>query len=110
MDRIDLYWNVPSPGGNIFVFLYPFDIDDGVTEEEDTYWAIKRLWLNWSSEISGMKVEHLKLWLLQKTNKECLENTWWIKVVKITQIKFCGRNLAYDTVWHYVVLMTKGGV
>ena len=58
-----LYIRVPPPGDNIPVTIEPFAVEDGVPEEEETEWALKRLQNNRARGALRMRAEDLKGWL-----------------------------------------------
>ena len=63
-ERVALYSRVPPPpGDNIPVTIEPFAVEDGVPEEEEIEWAVKRLQNNRAGGPSRMRVEDLKGWL-----------------------------------------------
>ena len=53
----------PPPGDNIPVTIEPFEVEDGVPEEEEIEWAVKRLQNNRAGGLSRMRAEDLKGWL-----------------------------------------------
>ena len=53
----------PPPGDNIPVTIEPFAGEDGVPEEEDIEWAVKRLRNNRAGGASQMRAEDLTGWL-----------------------------------------------
>ena len=42
-ERVTLYSRVPPPGDRIPVDIEPFEVEDGVPEEGDVEWEVKRL-------------------------------------------------------------------
>ena len=42
-ERVTLYSRVPPPGDSIPVDIEPFAVEDGVPEEGEVEWAVKRL-------------------------------------------------------------------
>ena len=60
---MDLYSYVPSLGTNIPISVKPAPVDDSVPTEDDIEWAVKHLGRNRSGGPSGMRAEHLKMWL-----------------------------------------------
>ena len=69
-ERVDLYIYVPSPGANIPISEEPLLVDDLVTTEVKTKWAVKRLQNHLSRGPSGMRDKHLKGWLAAERKKE----------------------------------------
>ena len=63
MERVALYSRVPPPGDSIPVEIELFEVEDGVPDEGEIEWAVKRLRNNRSGWPSQMRVEHLKGWL-----------------------------------------------
>ena len=53
-ERVELYWHVPYMGQTIRVRLISFLVDDPILEEEEIFWAVRRLFLNRSGGPSGM--------------------------------------------------------
>ena len=45
-DRVVLYSQVPPPGDSIPVEIDPFEVEDGVPDEGEIEWAVKRLYNN----------------------------------------------------------------
>ena len=62
-ERVTLYSRVPPPGDSIPVDIEPFAVEDGVPEEGDIEWAVKRLQNNRARGTSRMRAEDLKGWL-----------------------------------------------
>ena len=69
-ERVDLYSYIPSPGMNIPVTVMPVPVDDSVPTEDDIEEAVKNLWRNISRGASGMRVEHLKGWIVLSQRKK----------------------------------------
>ena len=51
---------VPPPGENIPIYIKLLQVDDSVTEEGDSEWAVKRLCNNRSGGPSDMQAENFK--------------------------------------------------
>ena len=62
-ERVALYSRVPPPGDSIPVDIEPFAVEDGVTDEGEIEWAVKRLRNNHAGGASRMRAEDLKGWL-----------------------------------------------
>ena len=60
---VTLYSRIPPPGDNIPVTIEPFAVEDGVPEEEEIEWAVKRLQNNRAGGPSRMRAEDPKGWL-----------------------------------------------
>ena len=60
---VTLYSRVPPPGDSIPVEIAPFAVEDGVPEEAEAEWAVKRLQNNRAGGPSQMRAEDLKGWL-----------------------------------------------
>ena len=65
-----LYIRVPPPGDNIPVTIEPSAVEDGVPEEEEIEWAVKRLQNNCAGGASRMQAEDLKGWLAAARREE----------------------------------------
>ena len=66
----------------------PFAVDNQAPKEEEIKWYIKSLQLNRYGGPSGMSEAHLKQWLTDALDKECLYKTHWKKVANIVQTAF----------------------
>ena len=66
-EREELYRHVPSLGDTTPVGDLPFSVDDGIPEDEDIAWAVRRLCLNRSGGPSVLRAEHLRQWLIAET-------------------------------------------
>ena len=62
-ERVDLYSYVPSPGTNIPISVKPVPVDDSVPMGDKIEWAVKNLRRKRSRGPSGMRGDHLKMWL-----------------------------------------------
>ena len=62
-ERVALYSRVPPPGDSIPVDIEPFAVKDGVPEEGEIEWAVKRLQNNCAGGPSRMRADDLKGWL-----------------------------------------------
>ena len=62
-ERVALYSRSPPLGDNILVTIEPFTVEEGVPEEEEIEWAVKRLRNNRAGGPSRMRAEDLKGWL-----------------------------------------------
>ena len=62
-ERVTIYSWVPPPGDSIPVDIEPFAVEDGVPEEGEIEWAVKRLQNNCAGGASRMRAEDLKGWL-----------------------------------------------
>ena len=62
-ERVTLYSRVPPPGDSIPVDVEPFAVEDGVPEEEEVEWEVKRLQNNHAGGASRMRAEDLKGWI-----------------------------------------------
>ena len=62
-ERVALYSRVPPPGDSIPITIEPFAVEDGVPEEGEIEWAVKRLQNNRAGGPLRMRAEDLKGWL-----------------------------------------------
>ena len=62
-ERVTLYSRVPPPGDSTLITIEPFAVEDGVPEEGEIEWAVKRLRNNRAGGPSRMRAEDLKGWL-----------------------------------------------
>ena len=104
----------PPPGDNIQVTIEPFAVEDGVLEEEEIEWAVRRLQNNHAGGASRMRAEDLKGWLAaartgdkekeavtkdggesRKEDKAGAEN--WVWVVDLVQTAFREGDLAEES-------------
>ena len=83
--------------------------------------AVKKLWRNRLGGASGIRVEHLKGWIVaskrgqmaeekgeEKTEAKEEGGYQWGKVVEITQTAFWEGKLAEEATWQTMVLVPKG--
>ena len=63
-EQVALYSRVPPPGDSIPVTIEPFAVEDGVPDEEEIEWTVKRLRNNRAGGPSRMRAENLKDWLM----------------------------------------------
>ena len=103
-ERIALYSRVPPPGDSIPITIEPFAVEDGVPEEGEIEWAVKRLRNNRAGGPLRMRAEDLKGWIAaarrgekereaatkdggsRKDDSEGAEN--WAWVVELIQTAF----------------------
>ena len=71
-ERVALYSWVPPLGDSIPVNIEPFAVEEGVPEEGEIEWEVKRLQNNRAGGPSRMRAEDLKGWLVaaQRGEKE----------------------------------------
>ena len=62
-ERVVLYSWVPLLGDSVPVEIEPFEVEDGVTDEGEIKWAVKRLRNNRAGGASCMRAEDLEGWL-----------------------------------------------
>ena len=62
-ERAELYAHVSPPGIHIPTKVAPFPMDDNIPGKEDIVEAVMRLQLHCVRGLSGMRAEHLRLWL-----------------------------------------------
>ena len=68
--RVDFYIYMPPPGGGILISVEPFPVDDSVPTEDNIEWVVIQLRNHHSGGTSGMRVKHLKGWLMEARKKE----------------------------------------
>ena len=68
-------------------------MDDNVPEEEDIAEAVLQIQLYRAGGLSGMRAEHLRMWLRAMTREERLDPGNWEKVVAIIKEDFRGGEL-----------------
>ena len=100
-------------------------MEDGVPEEEEIEWAVKRLRNNRAGGPSRMLAGNLKVWLatarrgekkretdtkdgggVQNNDSAGAEN--WARVVELVQTPFWEEELAEESTWQAVVFIPKG--
>ena len=69
-EQVDLYSYVLPPGENIPVSVEPFPVDESVPTEDNIEWAVTQLHNHRSGGTSGMRAEHLKVWIAAARKKE----------------------------------------
>ena len=124
MERVALYSRVPPLGDSIPVDIEPFVVEEGVLDEGEIEWAVKRLRNNRAGGPSRMWEDDLKGWLVaalrgekkgETAEKEggCREDTRegaenWERVVELVQTDVRDGDLAEEATWKAVVLIPKG--
>ena len=53
----------------------PFQVEDSVPTEDESEWAIRRLMNNRSGGPSGMRTDHIKMWLEEERKAEAAAET-----------------------------------
>ena len=71
-----------------------FLVDESILEDEEITWAVRRILLKCPGSPSGMRVEHLRQWLIAATQDDSPDATNCLKVVAIVQEAFCDGILA----------------
>ena len=69
-ERVALYSWFPPPGDSIPVYIEPFAVEDGVPDEGEIEWAVKRLRNNRAGGASRMRAEDLKGWFAAAWRRE----------------------------------------
>ena len=82
---VKLYRNFPPPGQPISVGVQPFPVEDSTPEDEDIVWEVRRILRDRSGGLSGMRLEHLRQWLIDATWDDTPDTINWMKVVAIVQ-------------------------
>ena len=95
-EREEIYRHVQPPGELIPGGDLPVLVDDGILEDEEIAWTVRRLRLNRSGSLSGMRAEHLCQWLIAATRYDLTDATNCLKVVAIVQAAFCDGTLAEE--------------
>ena len=72
-----------------------FSLDDGILEDEEIAWVVRRLCLDRSGGPLGMRAEHLCQWLIAATRDDSPDTTNCLKAVTIVQAAFCDGTLPY---------------
>ena len=123
-ERVALYSRVLPPGDSIPIDIEIFAVEDGVPDEGDIEWAVKRLQNNRAGGPWRMRAEDLKGWFAaarrgekkgetgekegggREDTQEGAEN--WARVVELVQTDFRDGDLAEEATWQAVVLIPKG--
>ena len=63
VEPVTLYQKVPPPWEKPPIMVDPFKVDNLVPEKAEIEWAMKWLRYNRSGTPSGMKAEHLTIWI-----------------------------------------------
>ena len=107
VDRVALYWHVPSPGHPIPVGVHPFLVEESIPDHKEISWAVRMIFLNRFSGLSGMLKEHPRKWLHKAMWDDTLDFTNWKKVVTILQAEFRDGTMDEESNRHKFVLITK---
>ena len=99
---------VPPPGQPIPVRVHPFPVDDSILENKEITLVMRRIFLNHPGDLSGMRAEQLRQWLISATWYNTPDFTNLLKVVAIIQAAFRDGTLEKEIMWQTVVLITKG--
>ena len=84
-------------------------LDDNIPGKEDISKAVMWLWLNYTGVPSGMRAEHLRLWICAAKREEHPDPEKLEKVFVIIHADFRGEVLAVLCTWQTVVMIPKGG-
>ena len=87
-----------------------FSLDDNIPGKEDISKVVMWLRLNFTVVPSGMRAEHLRLWLRAAKREEHPNPEKWEKVFVIIHADFRGEVLAVLCTWKTVVMIPKGGL
>ena len=114
-ERVAFYSQVPPPGDSISVDIEPFAVEDGVPDEGQIKWAVKRLRNNRAGGTSRMREEDLNGWLAEARRGEKKGETgekeggdWedtqksaenWARLVELVQTAFRDGDLAKEVTW-----------
>ena len=114
-ERVALCQRVPPPpppgggGENILVMVKPFVVKYLVPEEEEIDWVIKYLCSNLSKGPSGMRAEHLRIWLAEAIETETPDAINFLKLLNLIQREFRGGLIIEEATQHAVILTPKEG-
>ena len=84
-EREELYRHAPSTGEPIPVGNLPVSVDDGILEDEEIAWVVRRLRLNHSGCPSRIRAEHLHHCLIAATRYILPDAPNWMDVVAIVK-------------------------
>ena len=90
LERVELYAHIPPPGQHITIEVDPFSVDDNILGEEEIAKAVLWLQLHRAGGPSGMRAEHLRMWICAETQEEDPDPGNWGKVTTIIQASFRG--------------------
>ena len=79
--------------------VHHFLVDDTIPEDEEVTWAVRRLHLNCSGGLLGIREEHLCQWLHEATQDNTHDATNRKKDFSIVQGAFQNGNLAEEITW-----------
>ena len=71
-ERADLYAHIPPPGRPITIEVAPLPVDDNILGEGEISEAVMQLRLHRNGGMSGMRAEHLSMWLCAVMREERL--------------------------------------
>ena len=108
LERVGLYWHVTSLGWTVPVGVTPFHVDDSVPNNKEIAWSVQSLFLDYPGGPPGMRAEHLRKWLVEATQKESLDATYWKNLVAILQAEFRDSTIVDKIMWNTVVLIKRG--
>jgi hypothetical protein len=95
-------------GDPVPVLVAPFDVDDGVPMEGEIADTVQRMRNGKAPGPSGLRVEHLKEWLVLSERKQDLDGSKWEKLYELIQHVFLSGDLPRELSWSVLVLVPKG--
>ena len=108
VERAELYAHIPPTGRPIPIKAAPFLVDNNILGEEEITEAAIRLRMHRTGDPSGMRDEHLRLWLCAVKREEHPDPWNWEKVIAIIHAAFRGLELVASCTWKTVVMIPKG--
>jgi hypothetical protein len=103
-----LYTRANPPGEPIPIVVAPFDVEHEVPKEGDIEDTLRRLKLGKAPGLSGIKSEHLKMWLDAAQRSKDPDPVKWNKFVELLQHAFATGELLAEISWSVLVVIPKG--
>jgi hypothetical protein len=103
-----LYRRGNPPGEPVPVLVAPFDVDGDVPLEGDIADTVRHMRNDKAPGPSGIRVEHLKEWLVISERERDPDRSKWNKFFELIQHVFRYGDLTTDLSWSVLVFIPKG--
>ena len=90
------------------MLVQPAVVPDGTPIKEETEAAVQSIHVGRAGRTSGMRAEHLKMWLIEATREKNLDKARWEGLVSMAQLNFQEGIISAELIWTTMILLPKG--
>ena len=83
-------------------------VPDGTPIKEETEAAVQSIHVGRAGRTSGMRAEHLKMWLIEATREKNMDKARWEGLVSMAKLNFQEGIMSAELTWTTMILLPKG--